>query len=60
MNLKKDNPDLLELIGLCEDYKNNQIIYYLNINSLGNKIVVLKEVCNKSPIRRSVIRQKGE
>ena len=42
--------ELKELINLKTLCTNNSIIRCLTINSLGNKIIQLREVCKKTPI----------
>ena len=42
--------DLSNLIDLRRQNINNPMIGYLNINSLGNKIDYLRDICNKSPL----------
>ena len=44
------NLDIQKLINLRKLYTNTPIIGYLNINSLGNKITQLREVCRKTPV----------
>ena len=44
------NLDIEGPINLRKLYTNNPIIGYLNIDSLRNKITLLREVCRKAPI----------
>ena len=42
--------DISDLINLRKECPNNPIISYLNINSLGNKIDQLTDICKKSSV----------
>ena len=58
-NRKNDHLDIqnkiysnvYELIELRNNYLNNPIIGYLNINSLRNKIIGLREIMSKAPLK---------
>ena len=47
---KKTFSSVSELIELRNKYPNKPIIGYLNINSLRNKIVDLREIMSKAPL----------
>ena len=42
-----DHSDISDLIKIREQYTNNLVLGYLNINSLKNKIINLREVVDK-------------
>ena len=42
--------DISDLINLRKECPNNPIISYLNINSLGNKIDQLRDICKKASV----------
>ena len=46
--IEKSKSDLLALIKLRKENPNNPNIAYLNINSLREKIITLREICLKS------------
>ena len=46
---KKTFSSVSELIELRNKYLNNPVIGYLNINSLRNKIIDLREIMSKAP-----------
>ena len=47
---KKTFSSVSELIELRNKYLNNPVIGYLNINSLRNKIIDLREIMSKAPL----------
>ena len=47
---KKTFSSISELIELRNKYLNNPIIGYLNINSLRNKLIDLREIMTKAPL----------
>ena len=42
--------DIIGLVDLRNNFPQNPIISYLNINSLRNKIFHLREICDKAPV----------
>ena len=46
--IEKSKSDLIALIKLRKENPNNPNIAYLNINSLREKIISLREICLKS------------
>ena len=49
-NLSNIESDVSGLVKLRKDYTNNPSIGYLNINSLSEKILYLREICLKTSI----------
>ena len=49
-NLINIESDVSGLVKLRKDYINNPSIGYLNINSLSEKIICLREICLKTSI----------
>ena len=53
IKLQKGKSQILDLDGLnklSKEHQNNQVIGYLNINSLRNKTNDLRKICRKSEI----------
>ena len=48
--ISKIQLDISDLISLRKECQNNPIISYLNINSLGNKIDQLRDICLKASV----------
>ena len=49
-NLSNIESDVSGLVKLRKDYINNPSIGYLNINSLSEKVIYLREICRKTSI----------
>ena len=49
-NLSNIESDVSGLVKLRKDYMKNPSIGYLNINSLSDKIIYLREICLKTSI----------
>ena len=48
--MEKSKSDLLGLLKLRKENRNNPSIAYLNINSVREKIISLREICLESSI----------